>query len=227
MHDDLNEEELTDSDAADIVDELTDDDLRERSQELDEAQTAWEEMMALQPQIPCPECTGAGSIAAGSLGDICPRCLGKRTVLHPGHEPPEAPPFATLRGSITAYGNALAARALPDTAPCEMCGAAGKVMIANQRKDCPKCDGTGRTARTTPRPELPPASSVPSMDELQSIKTRASEIAKQLPNRPLEPGAKLPEYEPPKGLAGDGNLGDFTDAELAEMEDADLGEDES
>lgn len=89
--------------------ELTMDDIRERSQELNDAQEEWEEMLAAySPTVACHECGGNGQVYAGSLGSTCPRCHGQRVLAAPGVEQPESPPFAELRGRITAYGDALA-----------------------------------------------------------------------------------------------------------------------
>lgn len=94
---------------------LTNDDLRERSEKLDEMQTMFEELAYIQePKMPCNECAGAGSVDAGSLGNICVKCMGARVINRPFYEPLEQPPFAQLRATITKYGDALADRALAE-----------------------------------------------------------------------------------------------------------------
>jgi hypothetical protein len=174
------------------MDELDEEDLRKRSAALDEAQTAWEELAYVSTaKAPCPECSGAGQIGGGTLGDICPRCLGQRVIDAPGSEPLEMPPFSHLRAAITAYGDALADRALP----------------------------AGHRARK--QLALPPASSVPALESLVMLKVTAIGKAKQLRGAPGWVDPKLlAEPKKAKGLAGDGELGEYSDAELAELEDA-------
>lgn len=173
--------------------ELTDEDIRARSQALDDAQETWEEVTYLHnPKMPCPECSGAGSIAGGSLGDICVRCMGMRVIDQPGTEPLTMPPFAELRAAITAYGNALADRALP-------AGHRGKRNLA-----------------------LPAASTVPAVEQLQQLrKDGVAKVRELAAGKPpgLVPGHLLAEPERPKGLAGEGDLGEYTDAEFTQMED--------
>lgn len=94
--------------------ELTEADLQERSQKLDDLQEMFEEIAyVVEPKMACPECGGGGSIDAGSLGSICIRCMGAKVINQPFHEPMRQPDFAQLRAPITAYYNALADRALP------------------------------------------------------------------------------------------------------------------
>jgi hypothetical protein len=81
------------------IDEAT---LRAISEELDRTQTLWEELAYLAtPLMPCPECSGAGAIYGGILGDLCPNCLGQRVVAHPGAEPFQMPPFASMRAALS------------------------------------------------------------------------------------------------------------------------------
>ena len=115
--------------------------IQRRSEALDEAQRAWEDLVSIYaPQSPCPECKGNGSIDAGSLGSICPRCMGRRTIPTPGIPEPKAPPFARLRAPLTAYGNALASET----------------------------------------EELPPASSVPTMDDIAAVAQIVEQSARRI-----------------------------------------------
>jgi hypothetical protein len=190
------ESELTDDELADVVDGLTDEDLRERSQALNEAEELYEEVAFLGvPKMPCPECAGAGQIVGGSLGDICPRCLGKRVIDRPSADPIERPPFAQLRARITAYGDAMADRALPDAHQ-------GKRHLA-----------------------LPAASDVPTLEEIQAISAKLKQTAKQLDAGQLD-GMQLAEPKKAKGMLGDGDegLGEYSDAELDKMEEESSGD---
>lgn len=139
------------TDATDEV-ELSDEDIRQISSALDDAQTRWERVGYLSAQkMPCPECGGAGQIAGGSLGDICPGCLGARVIDHPAAEQLVLPPFASMRAALSAYANARLDRALPD-------GHRGKKGLA-----------------------LPPRSTVPTLEEIQNLGAEALEKAKALP----------------------------------------------
>ncbi len=85
---------------------ISEDDLRLRSQKLNEAQELYEELSYLHnPKMPCPECSGSGAVYGGSLGNICVRCMGARVLDKPGFEPLVLPPFATLRRALTAYAD--------------------------------------------------------------------------------------------------------------------------
>jgi hypothetical protein len=113
MTDEIDDQDTTAADAA--FASLTEEDLRVRSQELHDTQELWEELAYVKNEkIPCPECSGRGAVSAGSLGDICVRCEGRRVIDRPGSQPLEMPPFRELRAAITAYGNALADAALPE-----------------------------------------------------------------------------------------------------------------
>lgn len=189
--DPLDEAELSDKDKEDIVASLTEDDLRQRSQALDNAQTMFEEYAWIAtPKIPCNECGGSGMVIGGSLGDFCPTCGGSRVIESPGGHRIKMPPFAELRGAITAYGNALADRELP----------------------------TGHRARRNLA--LPPASSVPTLEQLNALSAEALTKVRQLEG--ATPGLvdqkQLAQAKRAKGLTRDGDLGDFDDAELDEME---------
>jgi hypothetical protein len=190
------EEELTEADMEDVVDMLDEDDLRERSQKLDEAQELYEEIAYLaNPKMPCPECSGAGSISSGSLGSSCPRCFGQRVVDRPDSEPIEMPPFKQLRASISTYGLALADRALPAM----------------------REDGTPHPGKKNLG--LPPVCTVPTLAEIQALYDEGKVKAKALAPAP-EMAEQLAEPQSPKGLLSDGGeLDDYTDAELDDMED--------
>ena len=157
MDNEQNEEqsEFSDDDVAQVVSTLTDEDLRVRSSALNDAQETWEEVAYMaNPKMPCPECSGAGSISGGSLGDLCVRCMGQRVVEQPGRQTVTMPPFAQLRAAITAYGNALADRGLP-------AGHKGKRHLA-----------------------LPEASTVPTLESIQKLSEEALGKAKQLQGTP-------------------------------------------
>ena len=91
--------------------ELTQDDLRERSEKLSDLQEMYTEIAYVaEPKMPCNECGGGGSVDAGSLGNICVKCMGAKVINQPFCEPFKQPPFKELRASITNYGNLLEAR---------------------------------------------------------------------------------------------------------------------
>jgi hypothetical protein len=169
---------------------LSNDDLRERAELLNEAQQLYEDLAYISvPKIPCPECSGAGQVFGGSLGNMCPRCLGTRVVDRPGGVPLELPDFASIRARITAYGDALADRALPE-------GHRAKKLLA-----------------------LPPMSSVPTIEEIQAIHDSGHDRAKELQNQEVEIDGVLAEPKKAQGLLSEsGELDDFGDAELDEME---------
>lgn len=188
------ENKLTDDEIASAVSQITEEDLRQRSEALDDAQGTWEDLAFISTEkIPCRECGGRGTMPAGSFGDIeCPRCHGQRVVEHPGNDPFPMPPFAQLREAITAYGNALADRALP-------AGHRGKRGLA-----------------------LPPASSVPTLESLQKIGADGlakAKTAKQLKAAPGIVDDKLLGERTSKN--DDAEDAQFTDADLDEMEHGD------
>jgi hypothetical protein len=170
--------------------ELSNNDLRERAELLNEAQQLYEDLAYISvPKIPCPECSGAGQIYGGSLGNLCPRCLGQRVVDRPGYEVLALPDFAGIRARITAYGDALADRALP-------AGHRAKKQLT-----------------------LPAASSVPTLEEIQAIYDKGQDKAKELRDKEVEIEGELAEPEKPKGLLSEsGDLDDYGDEELDEME---------
>lgn len=95
--------------------ELTEDDLRERSEKLSDLQGMYNDIAyVMDPKMPCPECGGGGAVDAGSLGSICVGCMGAKVINQPFYEPMKQPDWKQLRAPITAYFDALADRALPD-----------------------------------------------------------------------------------------------------------------
>lgn len=169
------ESDFSDADLASI----SSDDLRARSEALNEAQETFESLAYVStPKIPCHECGGRGVTAAGSFGDIeCPNCGGKRVVERPGNPPIEAPPFAALRAGITAYGDALADRALP-------AGHRNKRGLA-----------------------LPPASTVPSLESLRNITAELVEKHKAISAPAVDPKL-LPERQARNDEDGAGDFDD-------------------
>lgn len=186
---------FTDAERDAIVADLTEEDLRQRSQALHDTQEIYEELHYLSVQkMPCPECSGAGSIIGGSLSDLCPTCLGRRVIEQPGATHVEMPPFAELRAAITTYGNALADRELPE-------GHKGKRHLA-----------------------LPAPATVPSLEQIQKLNELGLQKVRQLSGEApgVVPKRLLSKAKKAKGMQGDGDLGDHTDRELDEIEDADL-----
>ena len=178
---------------------LTDEDLRQRSQKLDEAQERWENLVYLSTEkIPCPECGGSGRVGSGSFGDTCVACMGSRVQESPDSDGPgfEIPPFAQLRAQITEYGNALADRELP-------AGHLGKRNLA-----------------------LPAASTVPTLEAITQLDTDArakTRALKQLTaaaehGRGVDP-RQLPEGRIDRNISDEADLGDIDDAELDDMEE--------
>jgi hypothetical protein len=187
--------ELTDDELADVVDSLTDDDLRERSQALNEAEELYEELAFLgNPKMPCPECVGAGSVSGGSLGDICPRCIGQRVIDRPDSEPLKRPPFKELRAAISKYGNAMANAQLP-------AGHDGKRDLA-----------------------LPAAASVPTLEEIKAIYSEGKALARQIGSGHALPELQKAEKPKGMLGDGEEGLGEYTDDELEAMEKEAAGE---
>jgi DnaJ-class molecular chaperone len=92
------------------IEVISEDGLRERSEKLDEIQEMYTEMAFMkEPKMPCNECGGTGSVNAGSLGDICVKCMGARVINQPFYETLVQPDFAAMRKTITEYGNLLKA----------------------------------------------------------------------------------------------------------------------
>lgn len=64
-----------------------------RLRAVETAEQMWEQATDLSiRKIPCRECGGAGTVANGSLGDVCPECLGARAEDVAGQVPLEPPP---------------------------------------------------------------------------------------------------------------------------------------
>lgn len=145
---------------------IDDQELQRRSQALHEAQEVWEDLTYnATPKMPCPECGGRGEVYGGSLGGLCPRCGGARVVDVAGAEPPLVPPFAALRAAISAYGDWLADRALPEAHP-------------------------GRRGLLPPPPE-----SVPTMATLEGLRQTGLRRAQTLRSTGIMPGAPHLELE--------------------------------
>ncbi len=176
---------------------LTEDNLRERSQALSDAQDTWEKVAWLSTEkIPCRECGGTGRVGSGSFGDVCVSCMGSRLESAPDAEDFQMPPFVELRAAITAYGNALADRALPD-------GHRAKKQLA-----------------------LPAPGSVPDLESINALHAQGKVKAKELKQLQLGAAGRgvdprqLSEGKAASGFEGEGDLGDVDDAELDDLEDA-------
>jgi hypothetical protein len=160
---------------------LTDEDLDQIAGDLEDANQLWEKVAYLSsPKMPCPECGGSGQVFGGSLGDVCPGCMGMRVLDHPGADLMDIPDFAGMRLALGAYCDA-------------------------------KRDGRA----------LPPASTVPTREQIAELAKQAKAKAETLPSAPLPAGIAAGQLAEPKkatGMLGDGNLGDVSDDELDEIE---------
>lgn len=105
------------------IDELTTDELREIASSLEDAQGLADKVDYLTTaKMPCPECGGSGSLSAGSLGSMCPGCMGARYLDHPAGHGDAANPavkmLADMRRNFSTYATALDGRraylSLPD-----------------------------------------------------------------------------------------------------------------
>jgi len=183
------------------IEEIGDEDLRLRLQALDEAQSTWEELAYLSnPKMPCPECSGGGFVASGSLGDVCVRCGGDRVIDQPGVESRvDLAQFRPMRAALAAYGEALDDRLFPDD------------------PDGRRAAGGLKSRRNL---ALPPASSLPTLEAIQALQRLGMDKTRLLGSAP--PGVFDPKLlrapQRAKGLAGEGHLGEYEDAELADME---------
>jgi hypothetical protein len=184
--------ELSESDIDQAVDILTEDELRNRLQDLDKAQTYWEETAyVVTPKIPCPECTGAGSISGGSLGNACPTCHGQRVIADPNARQIQYPPFAELRRQLSEYADKQIFLALPAD------------HAARKGKDL----------------ALPPAASLPTREQIAKLVTEAKQLRSL--GAGSGPDLKsLPSREPGVGIEGDAEEdGSYDDDALDAMED--------
>lgn len=189
--------EMNNDEVANFVASLTEDDLRERSQQLHEVQSEWEDLAHMSiAKMPCPECYGAGQVQGGSLGDICVRCMGARVVDQPG-QAFEMPPFDDMRAAITAYGSYLLRLRDPETA----------------KRLAP---GDGMVSNASPDPR-----GIVTSAQLEELRGQArSRVAKlQLAGAPGLAPVALAEPQRATGLLGDGDLGDVEDADLDAIED--------
>lgn len=172
----------------DVIASLSEADLRERSAALNEAQENWEEVASTaNPKIPCPECGTAGNVSGGSLGDICPRCLGSRVLDAPGRTIVQQPDFRGMRAAITAYGDALADRLLPS-------GHRAKKQLA-----------------------LPAAATVPSLESIATLNQQAIDVSRQLAGaKPAIESLQLQDPRKPSedGNLGDVTDADLDDIEI-------------
>lgn len=160
-------------------------DIGDRFLALERAQEAWEEYAYVaNPKIPCPECAGAGQVYGGSLGNVCVRCMGGRVLDAPGSDPVVMPPFASLRGQLANYADALDRHL-----------------------------------------ELPDASYLPTVEDLEALRVVARGYARNLLASGQAPGVVpkhlLSEAKEARGMVGEGGIGDYEDAELAQVEDED------
>lgn len=191
---DETDNQITESeiDAA-VASALSENDIRERLQALEDAQTRWERLAHLEtPKVACVECGGAGAIG----GEICVGCMGKRVVDAPDAEPFEAPDFAAIRRQITDYAAALDDRALPD-------GHRIKKNLA-----------------LPPAASVPDLASIKALDD--QARARMSQL-RQLGAGDSPRGVDMRQLPQPKrqtGMMGEGDLGDVEDAELDDLEDA-------
>jgi len=186
---------------ADIA-EIGEEDLRVRLQALDDAQSTWEELAYLaNPKMPCPECSGGGYVASGSLGDVCVRCGGDRVIDQPGGAKVDLEQFKPMRVALAAYGEALDDRLFPDDPD----GARAKSGLRSRRNLA-----------------LPAPATVPTLEAIQKLQADGEARVQQahLAGAPgiVDP-KRLKASKRAKGLAGDGDLGEYEDAEIAAMED--------
>jgi hypothetical protein len=181
-----------------IMDAISEEEIRRRSERLDEAQGIWERAHArAMPKMPCPECSANGAVVGGSLGDHCPTCHGTRVVSDDSVEFEfTIPPFAELRAAVSAYGDALVWRrnGLPSGLPAKRLAEFKKKMV------------------------LPPASSVPSLEHIEDLlrqgRAKHAELAGHA--APMLPPAKPPRRT---GFEREGGIEDTdSDADLDDLE---------
>lgn len=170
---------------AEIADAISEEEIRQRTEELNNAQDVWEQAAdRAQPKVLCPDCSGRGEVSGGSLGNACPRCHGKRVIDDPGEDPVDIdmPDFATPRAALAAYGDALVWR------------------------------------RHGKQVALPPASTLPSREEIKDLRQRGRAAVKLLTaNGPKLP--ELPASAPARDDADEGGMHNTaSDAELDAIE---------
>lgn len=65
------------------------------------AEEMWQQATYLAVEkMPCRECGGSGVIDGGSLGSICPECLGSRAEALAGQAPPPPPALRSMRAQL-------------------------------------------------------------------------------------------------------------------------------
>lgn len=100
---------------------VDDADLETIYRDLDEAQRQYEKVAFLaQPTMPCDECGGSGTIAGGSLGNICPTCCGARVIDAPYAEELsrlQLPDFGAMRKRLNGEEKLVQQGKLPDWTP--------------------------------------------------------------------------------------------------------------
>lgn len=198
--------ELPESDNYGTVDgELSDGELREISKSLNDYQDTYEKVVFLEtPKMPCLECGGKGSAYGGVLGDYCAGCDNTGYVTQPGVEVPDGPDFIGMRAQLSAYGDALADRALPAHATCHACQR-GKDANGDI---CSQCNGTLRVPHPGKRGlALPPAQAIrdigaqaaAAMDDIRERMERArlSEGKKTLQIEGVSPERRSPKSDIP------------------------------
>ncbi|HZJ65924.1 MAG TPA: hypothetical protein VFD36_20595 [Kofleriaceae bacterium] len=190
MTDSDTDETISDAELEGAVNQmLSDEDIRQRLQALEDAQNRWDRLrFAAVPKQPCDECGGRGMVGR----EVCVGCMGKRVVDAPDAEDFECPDFAAIRGQITAYAAALDDRALPD-------GHRIKKNLA-----------------LPPASSVPDMASIKALDD--QAKARMSQL-RQIGAGAGPDVKALPDAEPPTGFEGDGDLGDVPDAEIDELVD--------
>lgn len=169
--------------------DLSEDDLQEIGREIEAADEQWQKYAYLStPKIPCSECGGAGSIAGGSLGSVCPACFGARVVDHPAADAPPLPDFAKHRKALAAYTEASFQLTLPGD----------------------------HLAKKSHIKALPPASSLPRPEALRNAVKIIKEASKELGTTPQIGGQLAAPESPARGSLDDGDT-EFSDRQIDEM----------
>jgi hypothetical protein len=219
-----------------IAKAISEEEIRARSQKLDEAQGLWERAYdRAVPKIPCPECNTRGAIIGGSLGDACPTCHGRRVIDDDSAdvdfempmleiEGKKVPLFPAYRSALSAYGDALALR----KSGMPLALQAGDDQLTKRQRQA--------RDEIKARMVLPDVKSLPSMEAIDELVREGIESHKALAaggepgllrrawNRVTGAGGKpmeLPPAEPlPKtGFETEGGIEETaSDKELDEME---------